>query len=125
MMDQAENSIKHIEVASLGAVFSPPARQRVTEFLQSFVSFEPTLGLLYGAIPTEGAGKGSWSMTALGAQTVEELATMYAKFGSVVCYDIDGIRVIIPQLAHIEELESGVLEFDGDRIRPIAVEDSQ
>ena len=125
MMAQTDDSIKHVEVGSLGAIFSPSARQRVTEFLQSFVSFEPTLGLLYGAIPSEGAGKGSWSMTALGPQTVEELATMYAKFGSVVCYEIDGIRVVIPQLAHIEELESGVLEFAGDRIRPVADEDSQ
>ena len=116
MTVQLDDSIKSVRVASLGATFSPLARERITEYLHSFVSFKPTLGLLYGAIPPDGSSKGSWSLTAYGAQTVDEMVELYAGFGSVVCYDLDGIRVCIPQLAHVDELEFGVLEFVGDRL---------
>jgi len=64
-------------------------------------------------------------VAALDSNTVAELVKMYAGFGSVVCYELDGIRVVIPQLAHIAELESGVLEFVGDRIRPVSAEETQ
>ena len=124
MTDQADESIKHVEVVPLGATFSPQARERVNHFLHSFESFIPTLGLLYGALLPDDSGKGSWSMTALGSQTVEEMVSMYAGFGSVVCYELDGIRVVIPQLARIGELESGVLEFVGDRICLVTSEES-
>ena len=122
MTDQIDESIKHVEVAALGATLSPEARDRIIKFLNSFVSFEPTLGLLYGAESQDGSGKGSWSITAFGSQTVAEMVEMYSGFGSVVCYDLDGIHVVIPQLAHIGELESGVLEFVEDRISPVAQE---
>jgi hypothetical protein len=124
MTDQIDESIKHVEVAALGATFSPEARARITDFLHSFVSFEPTLCLLYGAVPQDGPGMGSWSITAYGPQTVDELVAIYAGFGSVVCYDLDSIHVVIPQLAHISELETGVLEFVGDRISSVAQEES-
>ena len=124
MTDRADESIKHVEVVALGATFSPQARERVNNFLHSFKSFKPTLGLLYGALLPDDSGKGSWSMTALGPYTVEEMVRMYAGFGSVVCYELDGIRVVIPQLAHIGELESGLLEFVGDRICPVTGEES-
>ena len=123
MTDQIDESIKHVEAAALGATFSPEARDRIISFLNSFVSFKPTLGLLYSAASQGGSGKGSWSITAFGPQTVAEMVEMYTGFGSVVRYDLDGIRVVIPQLAHIAELESGVLEFVEDRISPVAQEE--
>jgi hypothetical protein len=49
---------------------------------------------------------------------------MYAGFGGIVCYDLDGIRVVVPQLAHIAELESGELEFSGDRICSRAISET-
>ena len=122
MTDDFDESIKHVEVAALGATFSPGARNRIIDFLNSFVSFEPTLGLLYGTAAQDGSGKGSWSITAFGPQTVAEMVEMYTGFGSVVCFDLDGIQVVIPQLAHLGELESGVLEFVEDRISPVAQE---
>ena len=125
MPEEFDDSSKNVEVAPLGAKFSPPARARITGYLESFESFRPTLGLLYGAISPDGSGKGSWSVAALDSNTVAELVKMYAGFGSVVCYELDGIRVVIPQLAHIAELESGVLEFVGDRIRPVSAEETQ
>ena len=42
---------------------------------------------------------------------------MYGSFGAVVCYDIDGVSVIVPQIAHIEQLDSGILDFVGDRLQ--------
>jgi hypothetical protein len=124
MTDQIDESIKHVEVAALGATFSPEARARIIDFLNSFVSFKPALGLLYGAVSQDGSGKGSWSITAFGPQTVAEMVEMYAGFGSVVRYELDGITVVIPQLAHIGELESGILEFVKDRISPVAQEEA-
>jgi hypothetical protein len=118
MRDVDNETISQVEPVRLGASFSPAARERVTGYLGSFRSFSPTLGLLYGALPADGRGGGSWSMTAFGPQTVDDLIEMYAGFGSVVCYEIDGISVVIPQLAHIAELEAGVLEFVGNRLRP-------
>ena len=125
MPDEFDEPNRKVEVAPLGATFSPSARERITSYLQSFESFEPTLGLLYGAVAPDGSGKGSWSLAALDSSTVAELVKMYAGFGAVVCYELDGIRVVIPQLAHIAELESGVLEFVGDRIQPMPAEETQ
>jgi len=116
MNDHAEASITHVEIAPLGVVFSPQTRERVNKFLQSFESFEPTLGLLYGDIKPDGSGQGSWSLVAYGPQTVNEMTEMYAGFGSIVCFDLDGLDVVIPQIARIGELESGVLEFVDDRL---------
>ncbi len=124
MTEQIDESIKHVEVSVLGATFLPEARERITDFLHSFVSFEPTLGLLYGAISQDESGKGSWSITAFDPQTVDEMVEMHTGFGSIVRFDLDGIHVVIPQLAHIGELESGVLEFVGDRISPVVQETS-
>ena len=100
-------------VVDLGAKFSPAARERIESYLRSFVSFEPTLGLLYSDI----SKPASWSLVALGKTTVDELVKLYGSFGAVVCYDIDGISVIIPQMAHIEQLDSGTLDFVGDRLQ--------
>ena len=48
-------------VVDLGASFAPAARARVDEYLRSFVSFEPVLGLLYSDIDEPP----SWSLVAL------------------------------------------------------------
>jgi len=100
-------------VVDLGAKFAPAARQRIEAYLSSFVSFEPHLGFLYSDID----GQPSWSLAALGKATVDELVTMYSSFGAVVCYDIDGIDVVVPQLAHIDMLDSGTLDFVGERLQ--------
>lgn len=100
-------------VVDLGAKFAPAARQRIESYLQSFVSFEPTLGLLYSDV----VDPPSWSMAALGKATVDELIKMYSGFGAVVCYNIDGLSVVVPQLGHIDQLDSGQLDFVGDRLQ--------
>lgn len=105
-------STPQARVVDLGGRFTPAARARITDYMQSFVSFEPVLGLLYSDV----SGQGSWSIAALGQQTVDELIKMYGGFGAVVCYDIDGMRAVIPQLAHIDELDSGMLDFVGNRL---------
>ena len=105
-----------VKPALLGARLSPAARQQIVEFLQSFESFEPTLALLYGGLQPDGSVAGSWSLTAYGPETVNDLIKMYAGFGAVVCYDIEGINVLVPQMAHIGELESGQLEFVAGRL---------
>lgn len=112
MAAETEISERQPRVVDLGARFTPEARERIEAFRRSFVSFEPRLGLLYSNVGDEP----SWSLTAFGEQTVRELMNMYGSFGAVVCYDIDGVDVIVPQLAHIELLDSGTLEFQGDRI---------
>ena len=99
-------------VVDLGARFTPEARERIETYRRSFVSFEPRLGLLY----SDAGDQPSWSLAAFGEETVRELVDMYGSFGAVVCYDIDGVDMIVPQLAHIELLDSGTLEFVGDRI---------
>ena len=115
MTEVADVVEKQPRVVDLGASFAPAARERINGYLQSFVSFEPQLGLLY----SDAGGQPSWSLAALGKTTVDELVTMYSKFGAVVCYDIDGINVVVPQLAHIELLDSGTLDFVGDRLQRI------
>jgi len=112
------DSVKQIKIVQLDARFSPRARERIVGFLESFVSFKPTLGLLYGNLKADGSGKGSWSITAFSQSIIDDMVEMYAGFGAVIFYDIDGLRVAIPQLAHIDELESGVLDFVDDRIQP-------
>ncbi len=99
-------------VVDLGAKFTPAARERIEKYLLSFVSFEPILGLLYSNLDEQP----SWSLVALGQATVDELVKMYGSFGAVVCYDIDGVAIVVPQLAHIELLDSGTLDFSGDRL---------
>jgi hypothetical protein len=44
---------------------------------------------------------------------------MYARFSAVVCYELDGFRVMVPQMSHIAELDEGVLEFVHNRLRPV------
>lgn len=102
------------EIGRLGGHFSHAARERIDAYLASFVSFEPTLALLYG--DSGGTESGSWSMQAVSSDIVDELAHSYSGFGAVVCYELDGVRVLVPQLAHIEELDKCVLEFSGDRL---------
>jgi hypothetical protein len=97
---------------SLGARFTAAAREHIEHYLHSFVSFEPVGGLLYSTAN----GEGSWSVAAFGQATVDELVEMYGRFGAVVYYDIDGILLVIPQLAHIEQLDSGVLDIADGRI---------
>ena len=116
---QIEEGEKTVRVVQLDTTFTPDARQRVIRFLQSFVSFKPVLGLLYGAPSPESRGEGTWSITALGQETVDDMIAMYSSFGAVICYDIDGIETVIPQIGHINELESAVLEFSGDRLRAV------
>jgi hypothetical protein len=101
-----------LRVVDLAGHFSPAAHEHIKKYAQSFVSFEPVLGLLYSNVE----GRGSWSLAAFGQATVDEMVRMYSKFGAVVCYQIDGIRFIVPQLAHIEELDSGMFDFVGERL---------
>ena len=119
MDSKLEESIKRVEVLQLDARFAAAARDRIVEFLQSSHSFEPTLGLLYGDVPADGSGKGTWSITAYCRSTVDEMIEMYGSFGAVVCYEIDGIRTVIPQMGHIDELESVTLDFVGNRLQPV------
>lgn len=104
------------EAAKLKSTFSPSTKQRIRKFLESFKSFEPTLGLLYGDLEGQVAGKASWSITALGSGTVDDVVELYGSFGAVVCYELDGFRVIVPQTAHLAELDGGVLEFRHNRL---------
>ena len=119
MTQEIEQPEKVIRTVRLDTRFTPEARERIVKFMQSFVSFKPVLGLLYGDVPADGSAKGTWSIAALGQQTVDDLIEMYAGFGAVICYDIDDIQVVVPQIGHINELETGVLEFSGDRLRLI------
>jgi len=119
MIDQAAEFVRHLQYVQLETRFTEQARDRIKEFLASFESFEPTLGLLYGDVAPSGSAKGSWSMAAFGRQTVDDIVEMYAAFGSVVCYDLAGIQAVIPQIAHIDELESAELEYIGGRLRPL------
>ncbi len=99
-------------VVDLGARFTPAAREHIAAYLESFVSFEPILGLLYSDV----GGSGSWSLAALGKATVDDMSSMYSRFGAVIWYDIDGVRVVVPQLAHIDTLDSGTLDLVDGRI---------
>ena len=112
MTEEVELVAQPPRVVDLGARFTPAARERITAYRQSFVSFEPVLGLLY----SNADGTPSWSLAALSQTTVDELTSMYSSFGAVVHYDIDGVSVVVPQLAHIELLDSGMLDFVGDRL---------
>ena len=107
------------QIARLKGRFSPAARERISEFLASFKSFEPTLGLLYGDVDAGANGGPSWSITAFAPQTVDDMMDMYGSFGAVVCYELDGFRVLVPQMSHIAELDGGELDFTGDRLRPV------
>lgn len=124
MQNQDQELVRQVEVVQLDTRFTPQARDRINEFLASFHSFEPTLGLLYGDLAADGSGKGSWSLTAFGRRTVDDIIDMYAGFGAVVCYDLDGINAVIPQVGHIDELESAELEYVGGRLRPLPPKES-
>ena len=102
----------NVRVVDLAARFTPAAHERIQAYLDSFVSFEPLLALLY----SDASGEGSWSLAAFSQATVDEMVKMYGGFGAVVCYDIDGVRAVVPQLEHIEQLDSGVLDFRDDRL---------
>ena len=104
------------QVAQLRGKFSPAAQKRISDFLGSFKTFEATLGLLYGDIAGVVAGKPSWSITALDPTTVQDTIDMYASFGAVVAYELDGFRVIVPQIACVAELDQGELDFIDNRI---------
>ncbi len=111
------NENRHLsQAAPLKGKFSPAAKQRIADFLASIRSFEPTLGLLYGDVAGVVAGRPSWSITAFAPATVAEMTDMYASFGAVVTYDLDGFRVLVPQMAHIGELDGGVLDFKDNRL---------
>ena len=114
--DNSDKITSPVNLVSLGARLSPGARQQIVEFLASFETFEPTLGLLYGGLQADGSVVGSWSLTAYGPATVNDLIQMYAGFSAVVCYELEGIKVVVPQLAHIGELQSGQLEFVAGRL---------
>jgi len=106
------------EVARLKGRFTPEAKQRISEFLDSIETYEPTLGLLYGDVDGKVTGEPSWSITAFDPLTVDDTVAMYAGFGAVVCYEMDGFRVMVPQMSHVAKLDEGVLEFVDKRLRP-------
>ena len=114
--NDSDEIISPVKPALLGTRLSPAARQQIVEFLQLFQSFEPTLALLYGGRQPDGSVAGSWSITAYGPEIVNDLIQMYGGFGAAVCYEIEGIKVVVPQIAHIGELESGQLDFVAGRL---------
>ena len=103
-------------IARLQGKLTDDARRRITEYLNSFVSFEPALGLLYGDLDGAVAGRPSWSLIAYPPQLAEDLISMYAAFGAVVSHELDGFRVIVPQIGHVKELDAGTLDFVGNRL---------
>ena len=103
-------------IATLKGRFAPAARERIQSYLASFRSFEPTLGLLYGDLAGAVAGGPSWSIAAFGPQTVADMVRMYAGFGAVVCYEFDGIRILVPQMGHLSKIEGAELDFRGSRL---------
>ena len=111
-------AIPKSEMVKLKGRFTPEAKQRVSEFLESIETYEATLGLLYGDMDGKVAGAPSWSITAFDPLTVEDTVAMYAGFGAAVCYELDGFCVMVPQKSHIAELDEGVLEFVHNRLRP-------
>ena len=104
------------QVAHLNGCFTPAAKDRITEYLSAFQSFEPTLGLLYGDLLGVVAGHPSWSIAAFDPQTVDGMVEMYGSFGAVVCYELDGFKVLVPQMAHIGKLDDCELAFKGNRL---------
>ena len=90
MTQEIEQPEKVIRTVRLETRFTPEARERIVKFMQSFVSFKPVLGLLYGDVPADGAAKGTWSIAALGQQTVDDLIDMYAgeadQIGALAAY---------------------------------------
>jgi hypothetical protein len=116
MADESEEITSESGVTQLKGTFTPAAKQRITEFLESFHSFEPTLGLLYGDVAGEVAGQASWSITALGQRTVEDMIELYGSFGATVCYELDGFQVIVSQISHLAELDDGMLDFTDNRL---------
>jgi hypothetical protein len=106
------------EVRKLGARFSKAAREHVENCLGAISGYAPTLGLLYGVDPNLAGGAGSWSAVALADETVADLTTTYGKFGARVCYELDGLPVVIAQIGHLKQLDSGVLELRDNRLWP-------
>ena len=45
-----------------------------------------------------------------------ELAEMFASFGAEVCYELDGLPVIVSQIGHLDQLDAGVLELRDNRL---------
>lgn len=117
MADDAPQ-IPQPELATLKGRFTPEAKQRISDFLGSIETYEPTLGLLYGDLNGQVIGEASWSITAFDPLTVDDTVAMYAGFGAVVCYEMDGFRVMVPQMSHAAKLDEGVLEFVDNRLRP-------
>jgi hypothetical protein len=118
-----DSNPKNVKSKPLKGTFAPEAKQRITEFLQSFHSFEPTLGLLYGDLEGLVTGSPSWSITALDSVTVEEMVGLYESFGATVCYELDGFQVVIPQVSRIAELDGGVLGFTQNRLSSVQPSD--
>jgi len=108
------------ELVRLKGLFTPAAKQRINEFLASFETFVPTLALLYGNQTPNITDKAPWSLMAINEQLLADTVELYARFGAVVCYELDGFKVIVPQIAHISGLDSGTLEFKGDRLGPVS-----
>ena len=100
----------------LGAQYESDARQQVETFLNGITMYTPTLGLLYGISPDDSNSEGSWSLIAYGDKNVAELTATYERFGAAVCFDLDGIPTVIPQIGHARKLQSGVLEFKNNRL---------
>ena len=112
--EEQEVVTRRPQVAPLNARLTPAAKQRIEQFLADFHSFEPNLALLYGDIDGKVGGRPSWSITAYGERTADDMIEMYASFGAVVCYELDGLKVLIPQMSHIGELDGCTLDFVGD-----------
>jgi hypothetical protein len=106
------------DVRKLGGRFSPPAREFVEARLALIKSYVPTVGLLYGVDPALEEGRGSWSVAAYAQETVADLVNFYGRFGAKVCFELDGMRVVIAQIGHLKQLDSGLLELRHNRLWP-------
>ena len=104
------------ELRRLGARLTPAARQHIDATLGAIGSFVPTLGLLYGNNHVAADTAGSWSVIAYSDENVQELVDFYGQFGAAVCFELDGYKVVVPQIGHLQQFESGVLDMRDNRL---------
>ncbi len=100
----------------LGATLTPEARAYIDARLGAIVSFEPAPGLLYGNQHTMPNAQGSWSLIAYSEENVRELADFYGQFGAEVCFELDGLKVVVPQIGRLDQLDSGSLQLRDQRL---------
>ena len=104
------------ELRRLGAQLTPTAREHIDANLDAIRSFVPTLGLLYGNNHAAADSAGSWSVIAYSDENVQELVDFYGQFGAAVCFELDGYKVVVPQIGQLQQLESGLVDMRDNRL---------